>query len=226
MRRTTLTVSIHIDGDGLEPRDLAFDVSDFDTNLFACLNAEYERVSGVELEEPIGGPVIRSSALVRVRGEQFEDFLLIADRNLTVREFVEFFGELAIAQPPEVTLDFGGRGGDAFTLTTVQVLRAVVGTFKALSAGEKAILAKINAERRRAAGDWVDSGYGEPAMKLRQMVLAQSHWYRKEFESVFELPRGDAAKLLVVVGYEKGSSSNGEIFWYDPEQRERFFGGA
>lgn len=226
MRETTVTVSIHVEGDGLEPRDLAFDVSELDANLFAYLNTEFERQSGVELQEPIGGPATRSSAFVRVGGEQFEDFLLVADRNLTVREFVEFFGDLATGQTPEVTLDFGGRGGGPLTFTTVQVLRAVVGTFKALSAGEKAILAKVNAARRRAAGDWVDDGYGEPAMKLRQMVLAQSRWDRKEFESVFDLPRGDAAKLLMAVGYERGASSNGEVFWYDPEQRERFFGGA
>jgi len=197
--------NIRLDGDCIVSGPLVIPVSDPSESIMVAVTRAYTAAHGTPTLGAFEFGIIRwrpSDASV--------EYLMVSVNNTTTTErFYQAFGPLASGEPPVLSLQVDGIGGDGeladLAGSTFKVYKVVNGVLSIRDS-------LLYREHRREIGDWEDTG--EITMRLRQLVLAEQSWDPKAFSRVFNITGRDRGNLLSALGYRIDKSS-GHKTWIE-----------
>ncbi len=194
MESTELNVILF--GDSITSGPIVVAVSDPDEPAIDAMWREYY---AVHRERKMGGPFEGGQARWTLTDGSGSTVYVGFDRRVTVGRFIEAFGPIATASPPQLTIAVDGVGGDSLPIDLLDSAFSGQSLYKTYKGGITAIDRLRFREHRLEVEEWQDTG--EISMRLRQLVLAEKEWTPKLFTRRFAIDGSERGKLLRECGY-------------------------
>jgi hypothetical protein len=175
-----------------------------------------------------GSEVLRDYGLYGIRwtDPDYPAFLMQDGTELTFAQVRDFFGTEIDADPPTITVDDGGYGGDEglwfeFSIEIIKGAMEVAGVVGAALGAQRQLARLRFADYRRLAKDWNDGGV--ISSELRDFVYNHGNWDRTDFDRAFNLGDSRGPQLLRDLGYERRQDEWGnESWWRDADRYDDY----
>lgn len=201
------TFHIDLQGDSIVSGPLTIPIEDPEEPVLAAITRAYAAAHGARGQGAFSIGIVRWTPT-----DGSGDYLMVSvGSTTTAQRFYDAFGPLATADPPALSLQIDGIGGDG---DLADLLGEVVKVYKIVK-GVLSIADWIRfQEHRREVEDWQDTGV--VTMRLRQLVLAEARWEPSEFTRRFAIDGSERGRLLRTVGYER-EPRGGARLWIEIE---------
>lgn len=201
------TFNVRLDGDSIVSGPLVVPVRDPTEPILVAITRAYTAAYGTPTHGAFKFGIIRWSP----PDGSDEELMLSLDLKTSAKRFHKAFGLLVAAEPPVLSLQVDGIGGDGDIASVFGIVGKVFTFAKSVLSITDSLRYR---EHRREIEDWEDSG--SITMRLRQLVLAQSMWAPKAFSRIFRIRGRDRANLLSALGYEI-RKRDGRKTWIETE---------
>lgn len=217
----TIQISVRVEGGNGAYRGPAVDMlvsGEEADNFLDAIKARIVKEQGSE--------VLRDFGLYGIRwtDPEYPAFLMQDGTELTFGQVRDFFGDEIEADPPTITVDDGGYGGDEglWFQYAIEILRGgfeIAGAVATILGAQRQLARLRFAEYRRLAKQWNDTG--TISTELSDLVYNHGNWERPDFDRAFNLGDSRGPELLRALGYERREDDWGnESWWWEPDYHD------
>lgn len=192
-----------------------FEVGDTLLHFRAKPGADFDTIVWANFAESMGRDVVTSIEHTRWWWGDPEwptsQIMLVPNRGLTVRDVSRLLGSDVRADPPRLSVGYGGLGGGPWSPTVVELIGYAQMIWPFYMFGRRWSNRIRFGASRAAARDWVETG--EPSMVLEQLVRAEPRWRVRAVMRTFGLPLEGASALMRLHGYVRSRPG----LWVEPD---------
>jgi len=172
-----------------------------------------------------GSEVLRDYGLYGIRwtDPDYPALLMQDGTQLTFAQIRDFFGDEIDAEPPTITVDDGGYGGDEslwfeYAIVIIRGVAEAVGVVSTTLGAQRQLARVKFASYRRLAKEWNDTGV--ISTELQDLVYNHGNWDRNDFDRAFNLGDARGPQLLRDLGYERRRDEWGNESWWRDVNRD------
>jgi hypothetical protein len=200
--------NLRLDGDSIVSGPLGISVPDPEEPILIAITRSYVAVHGARM---LGAEF--EFGIIRWSPSDVSDEQLMVSLGLgtTATQFYKAFGPLVSADPPVLSLQVDGIGGDGEIASLAGDAFKVYKLVQGVLSINDAFRYK---EHRQEVEAWEDTG--SITMRLRQLVLAEAVWEPEAFTRIFGIRGRDRATLLTELGYSV-TTRDGIKTWTETE---------